>query len=252
MTSTSITTVGGLVVVTQVIPQDEKSIPLQAAAATSAPPTTTQTPPTTPATPTKMDDMTATFLRGEPQGLGVVQIFLGVLCILFSLTAVLSPILLFHAPFCLAVTFVISGSLAVAASRKTTLRLVSVCLSWNMISMVFGVVGVAYLCFLLADGPASKRLCETCTRGMWVLDICVYGSQGLLLVLMVLQVCVSITVCVFSVRALRRRSPTGSPVTVMVDGDRSLLCTSASLSDSDVALLDSDGEEPCPSPPNSP
>ncbi|XP_074539929.1 membrane-spanning 4-domains subfamily A member 4A [Halichoeres trimaculatus] len=245
MTSTSVTTVGGLVVVTQVIPQDEKAIPMQAGAvtnATPAPPPATQTPPTAPAAPTKIDDMTATFLRGQPQGLGVVQIFLGVLCILFSLTALLSPILLIHAPFCLAVSFLISGSLAISASRKTSVKLVGVCLSWNLVSTLFGLVGVAYACFLLADGPASKRLCENCTRGMWTLDTCVYGSQGLLLVLLVLQVCVSITVSVFSLKALRRRSPSGSPVTVMVDDARAPLCSAASLSDSDVALLDSDYE----------
>lgn len=69
MTSTSITTVGGLVVVTQVIPQGETSIQLQSPSATQQPPAkTTKAPPTTPA---KMDDMTAAFLRGEPQGLGV-------------------------------------------------------------------------------------------------------------------------------------------------------------------------------------
>lgn len=69
MTSTSVTKIGGVVVVTQVIPQDEGSIPLQSAApATWAPPRATQAPPSV---PTKMNDMTAAFLRGEPQGLGV-------------------------------------------------------------------------------------------------------------------------------------------------------------------------------------
>lgn len=34
----------------------------------------------------------------------VVQIFIGLLCILFSLTAIFSPFLMLHAPFCLAVT----------------------------------------------------------------------------------------------------------------------------------------------------
>lgn len=69
MTSTSITTVGGVVVVTQVIPKDENTVPLQEVAnATQAPPQDPKAPPTAPA---KMDDMTAAFLRGGPQGLGV-------------------------------------------------------------------------------------------------------------------------------------------------------------------------------------
>lgn len=69
MTSTSVTRMGGVVVVTQVIPHDEGSIQLQTAApSTQAPPPATQAPP--PAS-TKMDDMKGVFLRGEPQGLGV-------------------------------------------------------------------------------------------------------------------------------------------------------------------------------------
>lgn len=69
MTSTSVTRMGGVVVVTQVIPHDEGSIQLQTAApSTQAPLPATQAPP--PAT-TKMDDMKGVFLRGEPQGLGV-------------------------------------------------------------------------------------------------------------------------------------------------------------------------------------
>uniref|UniRef100_A0A8C4E3V9 Membrane-spanning 4-domains subfamily A member 15 n=1 Tax=Dicentrarchus labrax TaxID=13489 RepID=A0A8C4E3V9_DICLA len=107
---------------TIVIPQDETSIPLQ------APPSTTQAPPPVPqapsSAPTKMDDMTAAFLRRQPQGLGVVQIFIGVLCILFSLTAAYSQILMVHAPLCLAVTFVVSGSLTLAAVRRPSVSLV--------------------------------------------------------------------------------------------------------------------------------
>ncbi|XP_056300026.1 uncharacterized protein si:dkey-7j14.6 isoform X3 [Pseudoliparis swirei] len=141
MASTSITAVGGVVTVTQVIPQD--SSPKRAT-------------PTFPAS--KMDDMTAAFLRGEPRGLGMVQVSVGLLCVLFSLTSLFSPTLVPHAPLSLAVILVVSGSIAVATAKQPS-------------------VG-------------------------WV---CVYGLQGVLLVLLVLQVCVTVTVSVFSVRALQRR-----------------------------------------------
>ncbi|XP_041650109.1 membrane-spanning 4-domains subfamily A member 4A [Cheilinus undulatus] len=244
MTSTSITKVGGVMVVTQVIPQDEKAIPLQDPAASPArpPPSATLAPPSPP--PTKMDDMTATFLRGEPQGLGIVQIIIGVLCVLFSLTAIFSSILLGHAPFCFGVTFVVSGSLALAASRRTSVPMIRACLTWNLIGLVFGVAGIVYTSFQLADRPPSVRLCESCTRGMWLLDMVVYGLLGLLMVLLVLHVCVTITVCVFSVRALRH-SNSDPPIIVTVDGGKTPLLAAASLADSDVALLDSEGEEPC-------
>ncbi|XP_056300025.1 uncharacterized protein si:dkey-7j14.6 isoform X2 [Pseudoliparis swirei] len=101
MASTSITAVGGVVTVTQVIPQD--SSPKRAT-------------PTFPAS--KMDDMTAAFLRGEPRGLGMVQVSVGLLCVLFSLTSLFSPTLVPHAPLSLAVILVVSGSIAVATAKQ--------------------------------------------------------------------------------------------------------------------------------------
>lgn len=86
----------------------------------------------------------------------MVQIIIGVLAVLFSLTAIFSPTLMLHAPLCLAVTvrtlyspqsnrlllstcditeyspvsallqFIVSGSMAlVAAAKQTTVPLVS-------------------------------------------------------------------------------------------------------------------------------
>ncbi|XP_044062766.1 membrane-spanning 4-domains subfamily A member 4A isoform X1 [Siniperca chuatsi] len=249
MTSTSIATLGGVVVVTQVIPQDEKAIPLQTpATAPQAPPPATKAPPPSPA---KMNDMTRTFLRGEPLGLGVVQISVGLLCILFSLTAAYSPILMVHAPLCLAVAFVVSGSLAVAAARRTSVTLVWASLVWNLISVVLGLVGVAYVCWLLADRPPSERFCGTktvgqfvstnyeCINTIWILNVCVYGLLGLVLVLLVLQVCVAVTVCVFSGKAIRRRDRR-PPITVEVHDGSALLSGAASQLGSDVDLLDSE------------
>jgi len=66
MTSTSVSTVGGVVIVTQVIPKDD-SILLQ----TPADPAQQAPPPAVKTSPTKEDSKAATFLRGEPQGLGV-------------------------------------------------------------------------------------------------------------------------------------------------------------------------------------
>ncbi|XP_029283505.1 membrane-spanning 4-domains subfamily A member 4A [Cottoperca gobio] len=260
MTSTSVTTVGGVVVVTQVIPKDESTSALQTAAAAAR-----QAPPPAAQAPASKDDMTATFLRGGPHGLGLVQIFIGVLCVLFSVTAVFSQILILHAPLCLAVTFVMSGSVAVAAARRTSVGLVWASLLSHMISVLLGLVGVTYVCFLLADRPPSERFCDKysdgfvptdqqklkCHENMDNMDICVYGLLGLLLVLLVLQVCVTVTVCVFSGRALRR-SDCYVPVMVEYNDESVLVSGAASGLDSDVALLDGKGEETSTPPPYSP
>lgn len=256
MTPTSIITVGGggVVVVTQVIPEDGGSIPLQTT------PTNNETPPmvkqTTPTDqqappPVKMDDMTATFLRGEPQGLGTVQIFIGLLCVLFSLTAVYSPILIVHAPFCAAVTFVVSGSLAAAARRRTSYRLVLASLLLNVFSALLSLGGVACLCWLLAARSPSQQICgddifmddkwQQCSRKLGPLDLILSGLRGMLLVLLVLQFCVVVTVCVFSGKAIRNHERYAPNV---------VMSGAASELGSDVALLDNEDEETSKSPPN--
>ncbi|KAK2845196.1 hypothetical protein Q5P01_011855 [Channa striata] len=206
MASTSITKVGGITVVTQVIPQEEASAhPL-------APVTGTPPPAATPLS--NKNDMSASFLLGEPHALGIVQIVLGLLCVLFSVTATFSPILLTHAPFSLAILFVISGSLSLAASRHGSVGLVWASLVSNIIAVLIALAGVSFVCWLLADLPPSQQLCDLyldsytwndCNR-IWGLNNVLYGLRGLLLVLLVLQVCVSITVCVFSVKTIRRRN----------------------------------------------
>lgn len=266
MTSTSVTTLGGVVVVTQVIPKEESGIQLQAANQ-APPPPTKATPPATQTLPSsKMDDMTAAFLKGEPLSLGVVQIFIGLLCIIFSVTAAFSQTLIVHAPFCIGAIFLVSGYLAVVAARRTSVGLVCACLVWNLFSILLGLGGVAYSCWLLADHAPSRRLCDTgssdgfvpteedrrkCSEMLHLVDVCVYGLLGLLLVLLVLQVCVTITICVFSGKALRRRERY-VPIKLEVDDVSALFPDPASRLDSDVSLLDSEGVETSTSPPNSP
>lgn len=71
--TTSMTKVGGVVVITQVIPQDHASIPLQTSPLTTptstpaAPPAKRLPPPASP----KLDEFSVAFLQGGPQALGV-------------------------------------------------------------------------------------------------------------------------------------------------------------------------------------
>lgn len=85
MASTSVTRIGGVMVVTQVIPQDEGSIQLQNPASTiessaGSAPTPTPAPP-----PAKMDTMKPTLMQGDPQCLGVRRALL-ILFLFFLLT----------------------------------------------------------------------------------------------------------------------------------------------------------------------
>ncbi|XP_054897509.1 uncharacterized protein LOC129367227 [Poeciliopsis prolifica] len=224
MASTSITTVGGVVIVTQVIPKDDLSIPLE----TPANPTVQAEQPVvkTLPDPSKEDTKESVFLRGEPLGLGVVQIFIGTLCALVSLLVLFSRAMMIFAPFSLCILFVLSGSLALAAGRRTSVRLVWASLLSNGFSVLLSLAAGSYICFLLATGPPSQVVCNfqtsnvdlqawnitsrmvddwkrRCPGQLWRLDELLYGLQGVILVLLVLQICVSVTVCVLSGKVIR-------------------------------------------------
>ncbi|XP_014913936.1 membrane-spanning 4-domains subfamily A member 4A isoform X1 [Poecilia latipinna] len=224
MTSTSVTTVGGVVIVTQVIPKDDLSIPLESPAnpAVQAVQPVVKPPPA----PSKEDTKESIFLRGEPLGLGVVQIFIGTLCLLVSLLVLFSRALMIYAPFALCVLFVLSGSLALAAGRRTSVRLVWVSLVSNGFSVLLSLAAGSYTCFLLAAGPPTRLICNyqtssvdfqtwnitsrtvdnwerKCPSQLWRVDTLLYGLQGVILVLLVLQICVSVTVCVLSGKVIR-------------------------------------------------
>ncbi|XP_041842945.1 membrane-spanning 4-domains subfamily A member 4A-like [Melanotaenia boesemani] len=237
MASTSVTTVGGVMIVTQVIPKGDSSIPLESVAASveqTPPPVMKTTPPATvtPSTSTKTDTEAASPLQVEPQCLGVAQIFVGLLCVLFSLTAVYTRVLILYAPFSLGAIFVVSGTLAVAAGRRTSVGLVWTSLMFNITSVLLGLAGLIYLCLLMATTPPSEMFCgfqtynidwmRRCVGKLWMLDRALYGLLGLLLVLLVLQVCVSVTVCVISGRVIKRHNRY-TPIKVETDDDRTLL-----------------------------
>ncbi|KAM4601467.1 membrane-spanning 4-domains subfamily A member 4A isoform 1-T2 [Polymixia lowei] len=263
--STSVTSSNGMVVVTQMFPQNQDGticLPVQ-----TSEPQKVRTPHSA---PTKASEMTDTFLRGQPQSLGIVQIFIGLVCMIVSLSAVLSPSLVLGAPLLMGATFVLSGSLALAARRGTRVGLIRTTLVANVLSAVVGVVGTGYVCWLLANRSDLKQLCDladlpdpadyssiriyqantrNCVKMVWQLMRVLDGVRGLILVLTVLEVCVSITVCVFSGLAISRRGLYTQTTVLVVESGSAQSIKSASVCDSDVALLDAAMGEPASSPP---
>ncbi|XP_058870591.1 high affinity immunoglobulin epsilon receptor subunit beta-like isoform X2 [Acipenser ruthenus] len=85
-----------------------------------------------------------TFLRGQPKALGVVQIMIGIVSLLFG------PVLMnadtvegiIGLPFWTGVWYIISGSLAVAAENTRRRGLVKACLGMNVVSSVFAGFGI--------------------------------------------------------------------------------------------------------------
>ncbi|CAL9706073.1 unnamed protein product [Knipowitschia caucasica] len=172
MASASITRVGGVIVVTQVIPQSEQNAVLLEA----PPPDVTQAPPSP---REKMDKMAAEFHRGEPLIMGVFQLVLGLVFVLFSLTAAVHKTLLMHIPASSCVLFVFAGFVTLKAAKTTTPFHVRLAAGWSVLSSLLCVVGVAYVSWLLSWPRPSERLCEgldydKCFQtGLWMLDVLV-------------------------------------------------------------------------------
>ncbi|KAG7475338.1 membrane-spanning 4-domains subfamily A member 4A-like [Solea senegalensis] len=210
--STSISKVGDVVIITQVLPRGESAFPLQLPAANSTNSTNaTQqaTPPSSATTsPIKMDAVTASFLQGRPLSLG----------------------------------FVASGSVAVAAGSRQSVKHVWATLISNVVSVVVSAVGVVYVSWLLCDSPLSVIMCDDiisdegkskCVGKLWLLNRVGRGLLSLTLVLLVLQFCVAAIVSVFSGKSIRRQQQWSG-------------------GDLGVSMQDAGVEETCEQSPNSP
>ncbi|XP_041738084.2 membrane-spanning 4-domains subfamily A member 4A [Coregonus clupeaformis] len=269
--ASSITTANGVVIVTQVFPLGETgkaSVPLL-----NVTPQIQSAPPAMPLPTTKVSEMTRVFLQVQPQSLGIVQIILGLVCMVVSLSALLSPTLYDQAPLFMGVAFVLSGSLTVAARKGTGLSLIKGTLAVNIFSVLVALAGVAYICMLLTvkhedgfctptDGnytsDSNQNRIRECTTMVRTIDKVLNGVKGLLLVLTVMELCVALTVCVFSGKAIHLRghyslsNGRGRGMVVVETGTDPVRASQASLSDSDVALLGSAENSDNPAPLYSP
>ncbi|XP_056142640.1 membrane-spanning 4-domains subfamily A member 4A [Lampris incognitus] len=236
----------GLLVITQVFSAD-------AGGASLAPPPDKTAPP-------EVSRMAAAFLRGEPQSLGIVQIFIGLVIVMVSMSAVLSPSQLVQAPLGMGMTFVLSGSLALAARKGTSLGLIKATLATHILSVTVALMGVGYLCWRLSVRLSDQEFCglddmhydsrsrggSNCISAVRMLNMILDGVQGLVLILMVLETCVAITLCVFSGKAISRG---GSYMMVPLESGSPQAANPASESDSNVVVLDDAAEESASTPP---
>ncbi|XP_037130910.1 uncharacterized protein LOC119136467 [Syngnathus acus] len=204
--SSSVTSVGGILIITRVVRQDGGNA-LQRDAA-PAPPAH--------AGPAEKDPGDADHQRRELQGLGVVQVAVGLLCVLFSLTAI-SHFLVAHVVFCGGVWFVACGWVTMGARRRTSATLMRVCLWSNAVAILLSLGGVAYLSWLLATRWPSTDVCglrpdnqyeawSRCVASLRLLNILVQGLRGLFLLLLLLQAAVCAAICVLTAKAIKTGS----------------------------------------------
>ncbi|KAK1153669.1 membrane-spanning 4-domains subfamily A member 4A-like [Acipenser oxyrinchus oxyrinchus] len=164
-----------------------------------------------------------TFLRGQPKALGVVQIMIGIISLLFG------PALMYAdtsegiigLPFWTGVWYIISGSLAVAAENTHRRDLVKACLGMNVVSSVFAGVGsilysisVSIVSFRMDYLNRSADYYDQISNHMDYLNrsaeydylrrysLTIYvGILAVLLVLNILEMCIAIATSAFGCKS---------------------------------------------------
>ncbi|XP_041639868.1 membrane-spanning 4-domains subfamily A member 4A-like [Cheilinus undulatus] len=175
MSSTATTTLGGMVVVTQVYPSHRPQEGQQVCLGSQR------------------------FIHGHPLAIGMVQILIGVFVFLSGIPMVIraetigvySGFFVWGAGF-----YITSGSLTVAAGKSLSRRLVNTALGFNVVSSVASFTAIILYSFDVA-GVITYCWDDNCGPFMALSQ----GFSGILLVFHVLEFAVSLTVSVFACRA---------------------------------------------------
>ncbi|XP_069483813.1 membrane-spanning 4-domains subfamily A member 8-like [Ambystoma mexicanum] len=160
------------------------------------------------------------FIKGEPKALGVAQILIGVIQMILgiiiatSMGVLLSISVLIGIPFWVGIFFIISGSLSIAAERNGRLCLVKGSLGMNIVSALAAFIGIIFYAIDLlicsisynylnggmsnphhqGEDDVSRKLANS-------LLATVKGIEGLLLVFMIFEFCISIATSAFGCKA---------------------------------------------------
>ncbi|XP_062995718.1 membrane-spanning 4-domains subfamily A member 4D-like [Elgaria multicarinata webbii] len=169
------------------------------------------------------------FYEGEPLALGITQIFIGLIGIAFGL--VMDHLEMFRTdymdlttPYWTGILYVISGSLAVAAAMKPRRPLVNGMLGMNVVSTVAAGIGMIVLSVSLGDYPRWYyiNICEpldgysddSCSEAQTYSYGAVYAILVFLLVLNILQFCITISTAAFGCKATCQNGYTNTVVVV--------------------------------------
>ncbi|XP_036439322.1 membrane-spanning 4-domains subfamily A member 4A [Colossoma macropomum] len=187
--------------------------------------------------------MTRMFLKVEPVALGTLQVFIGLVMIAVGIATLVAGTQHGEVPLGLGISCIICGSVTLAAHKGTSLPLIKSTLALNIIGTLLSISGICYFCVELAIRPDLDD-CST-YDGYWdcwymaqrfttIMD----GLNGLLLVFSVLEVCVCITLVVFSCKAGCPASETKMVVKVQTSDQLCHSSHEALLTGEDVGACD--------------
>ncbi|XP_043117220.1 LOW QUALITY PROTEIN: membrane-spanning 4-domains subfamily A member 4A [Puntigrus tetrazona] len=155
------------------------------------------------------------FLKGKPLSLGLVQVFIGVVVMTLCTITVLVDMLNIETVMSLGLPFVVSGSVAIAAHKRSSSSLIKATLSMSVICALLAAAGIGYFSWELSNRPGVDPCSDgdywSCSYMIWRFNSLMDGLKGLLLVLCFLELCVCISLAIFSARAIRQSETDADP-----------------------------------------
>ncbi|XP_075461185.1 membrane-spanning 4-domains subfamily A member 4A-like isoform X2 [Ascaphus truei] len=164
------------------------------------------------------------FYRGEPEVLGVTQIFSGIVEIAFGVVLTLACRESCHhlhaltvpgIPLWSGIAYIISGAISLAASIKPTLGKMRWSLGMNIFSAILAATGIVIYALLLVftsyyfspdDSYCSYyKTSQTCA-GTFSPKVVLLGIVVILFVFTILEFCISLSTSVFGCKSLCRTS----------------------------------------------
>ncbi|XP_069083954.1 membrane-spanning 4-domains subfamily A member 4D-like isoform X2 [Pleurodeles waltl] len=175
------------------------------------------------------------FIKGEPKALGVAQILIGLIQFILGIILAISMGTIFSVgvivgiPFWAGIFFIISGSLSTAAERNRNICLVKASLGMNIVSSVAAFLGFIFYAIDLgicsvygwySEGGHGGMYDDSARRFTQSFVAVVKGIEALLLLLVLVEFCISISTSVFGCKAVCRDSTSDMPVIIMQNEPR--------------------------------
>ncbi|XP_032083387.1 membrane-spanning 4-domains subfamily A member 4A-like [Thamnophis elegans] len=164
------------------------------------------------------------FFQGEPLALGITQIFIGIVGIIFGILLDVTEdyFVIYSAikmPYWSGILYIISGSLAVAAARNPKIPLVQGALAMNVISAITAALGIMFLVisitsfiynFMFFCHTATEQTKEMCFENFHIIQ----GLLAVLTVFTILEFCIAISLASFGCKMLCRNAFTETVVVI--------------------------------------
>ncbi|XP_039181758.1 membrane-spanning 4-domains subfamily A member 4A-like [Crotalus tigris] len=165
------------------------------------------------------------FYQGEPLALGIIQIFIGIIGMIFGiLLDIMNDFFMIYTIIKIAywsgILYIISGSLAVAAARNPKIPLVQGALAMNVISAVSAGIGIIFLSSSITT-HFSYHFWHFCNefehsyegKCYETLNI-INGILAVLIMFTILEFCITISVASFGCKMLCQNTFTETVVVI--------------------------------------